>query len=173
MLVTVDDLKSTYGFSVTDKIRGEYEAMLETAEEECLSYAGLEVGELNEYFEGDGGRILCLTHKPIISIDSVTVDGIPSSYRFESRASKLVLSSAAREGSEIIVTMQLGWKDGKAPSTIRTAIALTVQHLSKLQGAKLMGVLSRSTDGGTEQIEQSIPPLAVKGLLDRFKSVAM
>ena len=173
MLVTVEDLKSTYGFSITDKIRGEYEAMLATAEEECLSYAGLEIGELNEYFEGDGGRILCLSHKPVLRIDSVTVDGIPVSYRFETRAHKLVLSSVAREGAEIIVTMHLGWEEGHAPSSLKTAIALTVQHLSKLQSAKLMGILSRSTEGGSEQIEQSIPPLAVKGLLDRFKSVAM
>ncbi len=173
MLVTVEDLKSTYGFSVSEKSKSEYEAYLLTAEEECLAYAGLEIGEFDEYLEGNGGRFYCLTHKPVLSIDSVTVDGTSVSYRYEKRASRLILGEQAKEGAEIIVSVTLGWEDGKAPSSLKSAIALTVQHLSKLQSAKLMGITSRTTDGGTETIEQSIPPLAVKGLLDRFKSVAM
>lgn len=52
----------------------------------------------------------------------------------------------------------------------RAADALTVQHLAKLQNSKQMGVLSRSTEGGTEQLEQNIPTLAVKGLLDRYRA---
>ncbi len=173
MLVTVEELKTAYGFSFTDKANAEYEAILATAEEECLSYAGLEIGDIDEYIDGNGGRVYCLTHKPVLSISSVTIDGNPVSYRYEKRAGKLVLKEDAGEGAEIIVSMKLGWDEGKEPSSLRTAIALTAQHLSKLQSSKQMGVLSRTTEGGTEQIEQSIPPLAVKGLLDRFKMVAM
>jgi len=169
MLVTVDDLRSKYGFTFSEKADAEYEALLATAEEECLSYAGLEIGNIDEYIEGNGGKIYCLSHKPIVEITSVSIDEKPISFRYEARASKIVLSSSAPVGSEIVISMKLGWAEGNEPASLKTAIALTAQHLSKLQSSKQMGVLSRTTEGGTEQIEQSIPPLAVKGLLDRFK----
>lgn len=173
MLVTVEELKTIYGFSFTDKATAEYASLLATAEEECLSYAGLELGDIDEYIDGNGGRSYILTHKPVLEVSSVTINGTPVLFRYEKRARKLVLSSNASEGAEIIVSMRLGWETGSEPSALKTAIALTVQHLSKLQSSKQMGVLSRTTEGGTEQIEQSIPPLAVKGLLDKFKLVAM
>lgn len=173
MLVTVEDLKTTYGFSFSDKAKAEYEALLSSAEEECLSYAGLEIGDIDEYIDGNGGKIYCLTHKPVLEIASVTIDGESADYRYEKRANKIVLSKKASDGAEIIVSMKLGWSEGNEPSALKTAIALTTQHLSKLQSSKQMGVLSRTTEGGTEQIEQSIPPLAVKGLLDKFKLVVM
>lgn len=173
MLVTVDDLVDKYGFTISDKARQQFQTILDTAEEECLAYAGLEIGEINEYLDGDGGCVYCISHKPVQRIVSVTVDGRSVSYRFEKRSQKIVLECSVSMKTEIVVTMMLGWETGSEPSTLKTAIALTAQHLAKLQNAKMMGILTRTTEGGSEQIEQSIPPLAVKGLLDRFKSVVM
>lgn len=43
-------------------------------------------------------------------------------------------------------------------------------HLAKLQASGLMGVTQRTTDGGTETIEQNALPTVVRGLLQRYKT---
>lgn len=168
MILTADDLRNTYSFTFSDASVAMYESLLATAEAECLSYADIEEGSVSEYFDR-GGKRLTLTHTPIKSITAVTVNGEAVTYRYEERRKQIVLDEST--DYEVKVDYECGWET--APDIIKAAIALTVQHLAKLQNSKQMGILSRSTEGGSEQIEQNIPPLAVKGLLDKYRGVIL
>ena len=166
MLVTLDDLRTKYGFSFPSTQDDAYQAILDTAEERVLAYAEIEQGEIEEHFPaGDAGYVL--THTPVLEVSSVKVDGAEVSFRYEKRANYIALSSSS--GSEVVVSYTCGWKEGNVPQTILTAIAFTAQHLMKLSSSKLLGINSRNTDGGTETIEQSTPPLAVQKMLDGFR----
>ena len=166
MLLTLDDLRTKYGFSFPASQDDAYQAILATAEEEVLAYAEIEQGEIEEHFTGgDAGYVL--THTPVREINSVKVNGAEVSYRFETRANYVVLTSSS--GSEVVVAYTCGWAEGAVPQTILTAIAFTAQHLMKLSSGKLLGINSRSTEGGTETIEQSVPPLAVQKMLESFR----
>lgn len=168
MLVTLDDLRTRYGFSFPESQNDAYSELLSTAEEACLSYASIEQGRVEEHFKG-GSSIYVLTHSPVLSVESVKIGDGDVAFRYEKRSETVVLGSEASEGVEVVVNYTCGWEEGKAPSSLRTAIAFTVQHLSKLNSAKLLGITSRSTEGGTESIEQSVPPLAVQKLLEPFR----
>lgn len=165
MLLTLDDLRKKYGFSFPESQDNAYQAILSTAEERVLSYAEIEQGEVEEHFKGgDSGYVL--THTPVLEVTSVKVDGVEVPYRFEKRANYVALSSS---GSEVVVSYTAGWAEDNVPETIKTAIAFTCQHLMKLSSGKLLGINSRNTEGGTETIEQSVPPLAVQKMLESFR----
>ena len=166
MLLTLDDLRTRYGFSFPANQESVYQALLATAEEEVLAYAEIELGDVDEHFPGgDDGYVL--THTPVLTVLGVTVDGVDVDYRYEPRAGFVKCRSA--QGSDVIVSYSCGWKEDGVPETILMAIAFTVQHLSKLSAGKLLGINSRNTEGGTETIEQSTPPLAVQKMLERFR----
>ena len=166
MLLTLDDLRTVYGFSFPKSQDETYQALLSTAEEEVLRYAEIEQGDVEEYFPGgDSGYVL--THTPVLEVKSVKVNGAEAAYRYEKRANYIKVSSSS--GSEVVVAYSCGWAEGKVPETIKTAIAFTAQHLMKLSSGKLLGISSRSTEGGTETIEQSTPPLAVQKMLEPYR----
>ena len=166
MLVTLDDLRTKYGFSFPSTQDDAYQAILDTAEERVLAYAEIEQGEIEEHFPaGDAGYVL--THTPVLEVSSVKIDGAEVSFRFERRAGYVVPASSS--GSDVVITYRCGWNEGEVPQTILSAIAFTAQHLMKLSSGKLLGINSRSTEGGTETIEQSIPPLAAQKMLDGFR----
>ena len=54
MLVTLDDLRTRYGFSFPESQNDAYSELLSTAEEACLSYSSIEQGAVEEYFNGGG-----------------------------------------------------------------------------------------------------------------------
>ncbi len=161
--LTLEDLRNNYSFAFPTSQDSAYQALLDTAEEACLSYASIDAGEVTEYFSS---RDICvLTHSPVLSIESVTSGGEEVSYRYDKRAESVVLTGSA--SSEIAVTYICGFEE--VPAMLKSAIAFTVQHLAKLNAAKLLGINSRTTEGGTETIEQSVPPLAVQRLLENYR----
>ena len=164
MVLTLNDLRADYGFSFPAQQETAMQVLLDTAEEACLSFASIELGDVEEHFP-KGGSIFVLTHSPVLEVESVTCNGSPFVFRYEKRSETVVLSSSV--SGEVIVNYKCGWKE--IPVVLKTAIAFTVQHLQKLNSAKLLGITSRSTDGGTETIEQSVPPLAVQKLLEQFR----
>lgn len=165
MILTLDDLRTRYGFSFPASQDEYYSALLATAEEEVLAWAEIEQGEVEEIFTEEASGFV-LTHTPVLEVRSVTVDGIECGFRFEKRANYL---EPEITGSKVSVKYVCGWPDGEVPSSICTAIAFTAQHLFRLSGAKLLGITQRSAEGGTETIEQSTPPLAVQKMLERFR----
>lgn len=164
-LLTVEDLRSYYGFTFRDSEAESFQAMLDTAEAACLSYAGIELGgTVEEVFEAGLSRLV-LTHTPVLSVTSVTAGGEGLGFRYEERAETVVLEDEA--DAEVTVIYETGFE--MYPADLKAAVAVTVQHLNKILKGNLAGVTSRTTAGGTETIEQSIPPMAVKSLLSRYR----
>ena len=168
-LLTLDDLRVRDGFSFPESQDKVYGELLASAEEACLAYAEVEQGEVTEYFQGGSDRFV-LTHGPVLEVKSAMVgQSSVDISRIERRSDMVVLATGTSSSVEVAITYTCGWAEGKVPSTILQAIAFTVQHLAKLQNAKQLGITSRTTEGGTEAIEQSTPPLAVKQMLERFR----
>ena len=165
-ILTIEDLKA-YGVTLSNK--DTLQAMLSTAEEVCLAYIGYEERTVEDYYDG-GVESVVLRHRPVSSVVSVEVAGTPIAYSFDTWAKCIYFDEIPPTGRRNVkVKYLVGWTRETAPSSIKTAIALTVMHLNKLNTSKLVGVTSRTTDGGTEAIEQSIPTMAAKGLLEGLK----
>ena len=166
--MTLADLQDKGALSFPASRNAYYQSLLDAAEEACLGYCGLEEGSVVEYFNG-GARGFFLTHGPVSEINSVEVGGValdPGEYRLDSRASKLVITNGTRYGVDNVKVVYLC---AYAESELfKQAVALTVQQMAKLESSQQAGVTSRTTEGGTEQIEQSIPPLAAKTALNKF-----
>lgn len=160
-LVTFDDLRTLYGMpTLKDANKKQYENLLETAEEEVLAYAGIALdGEAEETLSGSKAYILA-SH-PVKEIKSV--EGAES-YTFNVRTNIL---SVPTEG-QIKVVYSLGYAIS-VPRIIKQCIAVTVQYWAKFINSNMVGVSSRSTDMGSETLEQYELPLVVKSSLDRFR----
>lgn len=171
MLVTFEDLKVLYGMPyLTEAVRPQYTELLETAEEEVLEYAGLELGgEAVEFFEGKGARVYLLSRKPVLEVTAVTVSGAPVAFRFDPRARAIHLDSPAY--GVVAASLVLGF--AKVPRNIKKCIAETVQYWSKYINSNQVGVTTRTTDLGTETLEQWHLPTAVKSALDQYKNSAV
>ena len=165
-ILTIEDL-GAYGVTLNNK--DTLQAMLSTAEEVCLAYIGYEERIVEDYYDG-GTESVVLRHRPIANVVSVEVAGTPVSYSFDSWAKCIYFDEIPPTARRSVkVKYVVGWTRETAPSSIKTAIALTVTHLNKLNSSKLVGVTSRATEGGTETLEQSIPTMAAKGLLEGLK----
>lgn len=166
--MTLAQLKVRGALSFPETLNTYYQALLDAAEEACLSYCGIENGSVNEFFNG-GVRAFALSHGPVSSVTSVTVDGVSldaADYRYEARGAKIVISKGTNPGVDNVkIVYACSFTESEL---FMQAIALTVQQLAKLESSKQAGVTSRTTEGGTEQIEQSVPPLAAKTALSRF-----
>ena len=166
--MTLAQLKVRGALTFPDTLNAYYQALLDSAEEACLAYCGIESGNVTEYFNG-GVRGFALTHGPVSTIASVEVNGIQlavGSYRLEARAAKLVISGGTSPGVDNVkVVYTCSFTESEL---FMQAIALTVQQLAKLESAKQAGITNRTTEGGTEQIEQNVPPLAAKTALNKF-----
>lgn len=160
-LVTYDDLKTLYGMpTLKDVNKRQYENLLATAEEEVLAYAGISLGGESEEVLS-GSKAYVLASHPVKEI--VSVEGAES-YSFNGRTNILTVPT---EG-QIKVVYSLGYATA-VPRIIKQCIAVTVQYWAKFLNSNLVGVSSRSTDMGSETLEQYELPLPVKSSLDRFR----
>ncbi len=161
-LVTFDELKTLYGMpTLKDVNRTQYENFLATAEEEVLAYAGISIGEtLEETLKGATAYIL--VGHPVRKI--VEVAGAES-YSYDARTNIL---SVPTEGE---VTVRYTTGCDSVPRIIKQCIAITTQYWAKFLNSNMVGVSSRTTDIGSETLEQYELPLVVKSSLDRFRRV--
>lgn len=167
-IMTLAQLKVRGSMNFPQTLDGYYQGLLDAAEEACLSYCGIEDGSVTEYFNG-GARAFYLSHGPVCSVTSVESDGVVLSagdYRLEADGSKLVISGGTGKGVDNVKVVYACAFTGS--ELFMQAVALTVQQMARLESSKQAGVTSRTTEGGTEQIEQSIPPLAAKTALNKF-----
>lgn len=167
--MTLEELKLRGQLSFPDTKDTYYQALLDAAEEMCIQECGIETGNVTEYFNG-GARAFALTHGPVSSITSVEVNGQAlesGAYRLETRGLKLVIADGTKPGVENVkVTYVCSFTETEL---FKQAIAMTVQQMAKLESSKQVGVISRTTDGGTEQLDQKMLPEAVRTALNRFK----
>lgn len=161
MMLSVDDLRSKYGYQIPQGKEAIYATILATAESRVLAEIGYSEEVRTDYFEGVG-RHFQLTYAPVAEIISTTPE---CEYRYDKRSRALITRYLVHD---LEVTYRTGFD--KVPDEILSCIAYTAMHLAKLQMSGLMGVAQRTTDGGTETIEQTALPLVVKGLLQHYKS---
>lgn len=167
--MTLAQLKLRAQISFPNTLDGYYQSLLDAAEEMCLQECGLDNGQDVQYFNG-GASAYVLRMGPVNAVSSVIVNGTAleqGAYRFDARSAKLTIPGGTPKGVDnVVVTYSCAFTESEL---FMNCIAMTVQHLAKLQSAKQVGVLSRSTEGGTEQLDQKILPEAVKGALNKFK----
>ena len=169
MLVSVEDMRLLHGASISDDQKARWEMLLSVAEEEVLSYASLESGAVEEHFPG-GADSYVLTHCPVLEVVKASCDGQDVAIgRIDARSDTVHLAAVTPEGSDVCIFYTCGWAEGRTPAIILKAIAFTASHLNRLEAGRLLGTTQRTTDGGSEQIEQSTPPLAVQKMLERFR----
>ena len=168
-VMTLAQLKVRGQISFPETLNAYYQALLDAAEDMCLQECGIETGNVTEYFNG-GVRSFALTHGPVSGITSVEVDGTTlqsTAWRLDTRASMLVVNNGTPAGVDNVkVVYACAFTENEL---FMQAVAMTVQQMAKLESSKLVGVISRSTEGGTEQMDQKMLPDAVKTALNKFK----
>ena len=167
--MTLAELKLRGQLSFPETLNTYYQSLLDAAEEMCLQECSIVSGSVTEYFNG-GSRAFALNYGPVSSVTSVEIDGKvldAGAYRFDQRASKLTVPGGTSVGIENVkVTYACAFTETEL---FKQAVAMTVQQMAKLQSSKQVGVVSRTTDGGTEQLDQKMLPDAVKTALNKFK----
>lgn len=146
-----------------------YQSLLDAAEDACLAECGIDKGSCTEYFDG-GHRAYFLTFGPVSGITSVEVNGTAlasADYRQEGRGSRLVILKETALGvGNLKVVYSCGFTETEL---FKHAVAMTVQQIAKLQSSKQVAVINRTTEGGTEQLDQNLIPLAAKTALNKYK----
>ena len=148
MLLTFDELRDLYGMTnIRPDQRRQIEFLLETAEEEVFA----------------GQNLYILSRRPVIRVISCTQSSTAIPYSFNNNTNTIKVSS----DKEITVRYQCGFE--KIPRILKQCIAVTVQYWLKFLNSNIVGVTSRTADGGSESIEQYELPLVVKSSLARFR----
>lgn len=178
-LLTPEKLREDFGFSINPSQETRYKSLIETATEACLRFIGREL-RVESYIQFSDGnsQVIVLDETPVIGITGVYLDSNrqyhealpPSQYRLTSSNGILTIYTDLPQGRDFVkITYTAGYTE--VPEDVLYAIAMTVQYLRTIQQADLVGVNSRSVEGGTQSIEQSIPPLAVKNHLQLYQRV--
>lgn len=174
-VLTVDDLRIKYGFSFPASKDAQFTEYINSSEAACLKYldrSSFETAEITQYFDGNVTNRYVLDYSPVKSITSITLrDGTELSeddYRVDSNGILTFYRIHPTEGLDAMkVEYECGWDN--VPSDIKYCIAMTVQYLAKMMATNQAGVSTRNTEGGTESLEQNIPPLAVQKLLSNYR----
>ena len=163
VLLTFDELRDLYGMTnIRPDQRRQIEFLLETAEEEVLAYSEVSLeGEFEETFSGQ--NLYVLSRRPVIRVISCLQSGAAIPYSFSNNTNSIKVNS----DKEITVRYQCGFS--KVPRILKQCIAVTVQYWLKFLNSNIVGVTSRTADGGSESIEQYELPLVVKSSLARFR----
>ena len=178
-LLTPQDLREKYGFSINPTQETQYEALIKTATDACFRYIGrdLNVESFSQFSDGQV-QVVVLDNTPVVSITGVFIDPgrayttkiLDSSYRLDPQSGVLIIYAPVPQGIDAVkIIYTAGWTE--IPSDVLYCIAMTVQYMRTVLQADLAGVSSRTTDGGTQAIEQNIPPLAVKNHLAIYQRV--
>jgi hypothetical protein len=171
-VMTPEDLREKYSFTFPASRDEYYASLIESATAACQRYLerDLKVSSFTDYHDG-GSSVVVLDHTPVTAISRVTVAGIslpPESYRVDGDAGVVILYQDVPQGRDVvIVEYAAGWEE--IPGDVLWCVALTVQYMSKLMQSNQAGVVSRVTEGGTENLEQNLPPLAVQKHLAAYR----
>lgn len=174
-ILTVNNLREKYAFKIDPPSETKYESLIQAASEACGLYLQRDLGvsSFTEFFDGPSQAVV-LSHSPVAIVTGVYVDGArlygtpTTNYRIDLETGTLVIYDCVPDGRDVLkVVYEAGL--ATVPESIQFAVAMTVQHMAMMQQSDLAGVTSRTTDGGTVSIDQSIPPLAVQKLLGEYR----
>jgi hypothetical protein len=177
-ILTVNQLRTTYGLaSINETTAAKFEALIEAATTAVFEFIGRdrEVGSFVQYFDG-GVQQFVLNHTPVASVVGVYVDPDrlyatalgSAEYRLDTSSGVLTVYTNVPDAVDVVrVSYTAGW--ATVPDDILYCIAMTVQHMAIMSQSNRAGVESRSVDGGTETLDQNIPPLAIQRHLAMYK----
>jgi len=168
-----------FGISVTDSEK--YQNLLDMSELACAKFCDRETFSLSNYsFFADGASYdrLVLPITPVADLslyfskDRDFSIPIPTNkYRLDSVTGVITFYDReilTAKGRDIIkAEYTAGYEE--LPKDIQACIAMTFQYASKILSSSQIGITTRNLDGGTESIEQSLPPLVVKKMLTKYK----
>lgn len=172
-VITVQDLRDKYSFKFEESKNAYFEGLIDAATKACLQYLERDIGVAAFTHYADGGAsAFVLEHTPVVGVQSVRVGGgilNESEYRLDPEAGVLyIYRKVPVKLDSIIVKYTAGW--AVVPDDVKYCIALTVQYMAKLLQSNQAGVVSRSMpDGGTENLEQNLPPLAIQKHLSIYR----
>lgn len=181
MVLTCDDLRNVYGLNLPSSKDVQWAELIKVAETACLGWLGLDkfgTAAATEYFDDVTGSTIQLKLFPVKSAavylngaGGLWGDPLPSgAYRLDGRTGTIRLYQSSRAGVDAVkVEYTYGWEPDEIPADVKACIAQTVQYLTRLTQTGQIGVTQRAADGGTESIEQNIPPLAVRSVLMRYR----
>ena len=172
-LLTVDDLRTKYGFRFNKDQDAYFAQMILSAQKACAYYMDLDslsaVATCTEEFDlTKGQKLLQLTGTPFKALEKVYLDGVEVSAAISSRSATVYLPENSATKATVIYSV--GWGT-EVPEDVLYCVAMTVQYMSRMANASLIGKTSQSTDGGSETYEQSVCPLAVRQYLDRYRNM--
>lgn len=180
--LTPEDLRSTYGFVFASGRDAQYQQLIAVAESmclRCLDRKAFESAEFVQHFDGGSRDLFVLDAAPVLAVTSVCIDASrvfsnplePSAYSVDRGTGILALlvpGLLPKEGRKVMrVEYTAGW--AAVPDDIKYCIAATVQYLAKLMQSNQVGITARNADGGTESLEQNLPPLAVQRHLSMYR----
>ncbi len=180
-VLTCNDLRTVYGLNLPSSKDAQWTELIKVAESACLGWLGYDkfgTASATEYFDDVAGSTIQLKLFPVKSA-AVYLNGKngewgsplqSGSYRLDGKAGTIRLYASNSAGVDAIkVEYTYGWELDEIPADVKACIAQTVQYLTRLTQTGQIGVTQRTTDGGTESIEQNIPPLAVRSVLLRYR----
>ncbi len=179
-VLTTSDLKTYYGFAFPAAQDAMYERMIAAAERACLEYLGMDSFETQaivQYFDCVKGQGRYVLSAPVSSVTGVWLDIgrsfdaalAPADYMVDMKTGVLTLYDPAKADGVLAlkVSYSVGW--AAVPDDVRYCVAMTVQYMAKVSQTSQSGVVSRSTDGGTESMDQNVVPLPVQKHLAKYR----
>lgn len=180
-VLTCERLRSEFGLNLPVAKDAQWARLIDVAETACFGCLGFDPSgsaEKTEYFDAVGGDTIALRLYPVLEAE-VWLNGSggswseslgQSQFRLDKQTGVIRLYADNKAGVDSIkVRYRYGWEKDTVPADVLQCIALTVQYLVRLTQSGQIGITQRTADGGTESLEQSIPPLAVKAVLNTYR----
>ena len=180
-VITIQDLRLKYAMNFPQSKEAYYTSLINMAQETVAQYIGYDSDLIScsvvEYFDSkEVTDRLVLSVAPVSVIESIVIGRenatllSASSYRINNKNGIVKLYDVdVPEGSDVVkVSYKAGWQNNTVPEDLKLCIALTVQNIARLTQNGMVGVTQRTTDGGSETIENKFIPSAVMWQLDRY-----
>ncbi|MBI9095579.1 MAG: hypothetical protein JEY71_11915 [Sphaerochaeta sp.] len=181
-LITLDELRTIYGFTITSggKTEAMYGALVRSASQACMNFVGrdLSLRESVEFQDGNGHDRFLLDNTPVVSIQSLSVDPLhrfesvlaSDEYRFDSATGIVTLYGISVPAVKDCIRISYTAGYDPIPDDVKAAVADTVQMMARRITGVSGGVTARTmADGGTEQLETVAPTDYAKFLLRAYR----
>lgn len=173
MLIDIDTLQ-TYEFNIpTDDVKNVnfYNGLITSASSIITNYIGMDFTPTSytEYLDDiKTGRYLVVKRVPLIEVTELLVNDTPylGDYTFDKTSGVIRFSNPLNEGTNVKISYEAGYDE--VPQDIKYATIELVQYLKKRMSNSLVGDSSKNIDGGSINMETSIP-LNVLHICNRYK----
>lgn len=173
MLIDIDTL-NTYQFVIpTDNAENVnyYNGLITSASSIITNYIGMDFTPTpyTEYLDDiKAGRYLVVKKVPLVEVTELLVNDTPylDDYTFDKTSGIIRFNNPLDEGTNVKISYNAGYDE--VPQDIKYATIELVQYLKKRLSNSLVGESSKNIDGGSINMETSIP-LNVLHILNRYK----